>query len=70
MRLALALGDSVNQPMPVAAAANEVFKTAIAMVRRNLCRLVAAASSPFYFISVHGVEHLKMFNSKLLDRSL
>jgi 3-hydroxyisobutyrate dehydrogenase-like beta-hydroxyacid dehydrogenase len=31
MRLALALGDSVNQPMPVAAAANEVFKTAIAM---------------------------------------
>jgi glyoxylate/succinic semialdehyde reductase len=33
MRLALALGDSVNQPMPVAAAANEVFKTAIAMDR-------------------------------------
>ena len=32
MRLALALGDTVNQPMPVATAANEVFKTAIAMV--------------------------------------
>lgn len=28
MRLALALGDAVNQPMPVAAAANEAFKAA------------------------------------------
>jgi 3-hydroxyisobutyrate dehydrogenase-like beta-hydroxyacid dehydrogenase len=31
MRLALALRDSVKLPMPVAAAANEVFKAAMAM---------------------------------------
>ena len=31
LRLALALGDSVAQPMPVAAAANELFKKARAL---------------------------------------
>ncbi|KAG2432149.1 hypothetical protein HXX76_009072 [Chlamydomonas incerta] len=33
LRLALALGDALNQPLPVAAAANESFKTAKALGR-------------------------------------
>ncbi|PNH10975.1 putative oxidoreductase GLYR1 [Tetrabaena socialis] len=33
LRLALALGDALNQPLPVAAAANEAYKTAKALGR-------------------------------------